>query len=56
MLENFRSKGYYKFGGVVSWIIAPLVLYCVIYAKFPHGFASLGVGYLSVLLFICLVF
>lgn len=55
MLENFRSKGYYKFGSIVSWIIAPLALYCVIYAKLPHGFASLGVGYLSVLLFIGLV-
>ena len=55
MLENFRSKGYYKFGGVISWIIAPLALYCIIYAKLPHGFASLGAGFLSVFFFLGLV-
>lgn len=55
MLENFRSKGYYKFGGVISWIIALLALYCIIYAKLPHGFASLGAGFLSVFFFLGLV-
>ena len=40
MLENFRSKGYYKFFGVLSWIVAPLCIYAYIYAYDPRGFGA----------------
>ena len=55
MLENLRSKLYYKIVGIISWILAPLALYHIIYAQSPNGFASLGAGFLSVILFIGLV-
>ena len=50
MLENIRSKKYYKFVGVLSYIVAPVIIYNDIWAHNPHGFASLGAGILFVLL------
>ena len=55
MLDNFRSKGYYKFGGVISWIIAPVLIYHFLYALLPNGFSSLGAGLFSFILFIVLI-
>ena len=55
MLENFRSKGYYKFFGALSWIIAPLSIYAYIYAYGPRGFGALGAVFLAVIISIVLL-
>ena len=55
MLENFRSKGYYKFFGALSWIVAPLSIYAYIYAYGPRGFGALGAVFLAVIISIVLL-
>lgn len=54
MLKRLRSKSYYKFGGIFSWILIPIALYCRIYSLLPNGFGSLGAGLCSFILFAAL--
>jgi hypothetical protein len=51
MLENLRSKLYYKVVGVLSWILAPYIMYL----WGTPSFAAIGAGIVAVLLTIVLV-
>ena len=55
MLENLRSKGYYKFGGAISWIFGPMIIYYFLSALLPNGYSSLGAGLFSFYLLIALI-
>ena len=42
MLENLRSKHYYKIIGIASWVLVPPAFWLLAWARGPRGFASLA--------------